>query len=346
MNQHKHPNYFLLFCLTGSLIVVFFVVKPFLTALVLAAVFAFLFQPIYTKFLKFTKGRKSLSAFATTILAIVLVILPILFLSTLILKESAGLYQTLATGEKGNVVSMAETVLNQVRQIIPIQADFQLNVGQYLQQGLEKLIQHLGGIFSSFAKMLLNTFVFLTALYFLLKDGIKLKEYVVTLSPLDDKDDNFIVTRLESAVSATVKGNLTIGLIQGILTGIGFALFGVPNAVLWGSVAAIMALVPGIGTALVILPAVIYLIFTENTFVGIGLLTWGLVAVGLIDNFLGPKLIGRGMQLHPLVVFISVLGGLAFFGPLGFLLGPLFMSICMALLDIHSSLKREGEKNI
>jgi len=188
--------------------------------------------------------------------------------------------------------------------------------------------------------------VFLTAFYFFLKDGHKLKSYFVALSPLADSDDELIVSRLKLAVSATIKGNLAIGLIQGALTGIGFAIFGVPNAALWGGVAVVAAFLPGIGTALVITPAIIFLFLIGNTFGGIGLLIWGLTAVGLVDNFLGPRLVGRGMQLHPLAVFIAILGGLAFFGPLGFLLGPLAMSVCLALIDIHGSFKARENKAV
>lgn len=232
-----------------------------------------------------------------------------------------------------------EEILNRTRTVLPIPADFKLDFGQYAKQGLEVLIQNFGAVFSSFAKIIINAFVFLTAFYFFIKDGNRLKNYFVDLSPLDDTDDEFIVSRLKSAVSAAMKGNLAIGIIQGALTGIGFAIFGVPNPVLWGGVAAIAAFLPGIGTSLVIIPAIIFLFLTGNTFGGVGLLVWGVTAVGLVDNFLGPKLVGRGMQLHPLAVFIAVLGGLVFFGPLGFLLGPLAMSVCLALFDIYSSLK-------
>ncbi|MDP3982063.1 MAG: AI-2E family transporter [bacterium] len=338
MNHNQRSNYFLLFCLITSAVIVYFVIQPFLTPLIVAAMFAFLFQPIYGKLLRFTHGRPSLAAFFTTIVAIILIVLPIAFLGTLILKESTGLYQTLAGENRNNLVVPVERVLDQARSILPISETFELNIGEYVKQGLEVLMEHLGEIFSSFAKMILNVFVFLTAFYFFLKDGGKLKDYLVALSPLDDKDDELIVKRLQSAVSATVKGNLAISLVQGALTGIGFAIFGVPNAVLWGSVTAITALVPGVGTALVIVPAIVFLFLTGNAFGGVGLLVWGLTAVGLVDNFLGPKLVGRGMQLHPLAVFLAVFGGLALFGPLGFLLGPLAVSVCLALIDIYSSL--------
>ncbi|WKZ26569.1 MAG: AI-2E family transporter [Candidatus Paceibacterota bacterium] len=338
MDKKHQSHYFLFIALSVSIVVVYFIIKPFLGPLILAAVFAFLFQPIYKKFLNYLKKRESVAAFSTTIVAIFLILLPISILGTQIFKESSQLYQTL-TSENNNFVSSMEEILNRTRTVLPIPADFKLDFGQYAKQGLEVLIQNFGAVFSSFAKIIINAFVFLTAFYFFIKDGNRLKNYFVDLSPLDDTDDEFIVSRLKSAVSAAMKGNLAIGIIQGALTGIGFAIFGVPNPVLWGGVAAIAAFLPGIGTSLVIIPAIIFLFLTGNTFGGVGLLVWGVTAVGLVDNFLGPKLVGRGMQLHPLAVFIAVLGGLVFFGPLGFLLGPLAMSVCLALFDIYSSLK-------
>lgn len=345
MDKNQYSYYFLLLALGASCLIVYFIAKPFLGPLILAAVFAFLFQPIYQKFLHYLKKRESLAALATTVLAIILIIIPIALLGTQIFRESSQLYQSLVS-EGGGFKESIRDIIGRVRAVLPFPEDFELDFGQYAKQGLEVLIQNFGAVFSSFAKILLNAFVFLTAFYFFLKDGSRLKNYFVTLSPLDDADDEFIVSRLKAAVSAAVKGNLAIGLIQGALTGIGFTIFGVPNAALWGGVAAVAAFLPGIGTALVITPAIIFLFLTGNTFGGIGLLIWGVTAVGLVDNFLGPKLVGRGMQLHPLVVFIAILGGMAFFGPLGFLLGPLAMSVCLALIDIYSSLKVRENKTI
>jgi len=342
MNKNNHSHYFLLIALAASLAIVYFIAKPFLGPLILAAVLAFLFQPIYQRVLNYLKKRESLAAFSTTLIAVILVLLPVALLGTQIFKESTQLYQSLTSEENGLETSIW-VALDQIRGIFPIINNIELDFSRYVKQGLEVLVQNFGVVFSSFAKILLHAFVFLTAFYFFLKDGSKLKNYFVALSPLRDADDELVVSRLKTAVSAAIKGNLTIGLIQGLLTGIGFAIFGVPNAALWGGVAAVAAFLPGIGTALVILPAIIFLFLTGNTFGGFGLLAWGLIAVGLVDNFLGPKLVGRGMQLHPLAVFIAVLGGLAFFGPLGFLLGPLAISVCLALIDIYFSLKDKSE---
>jgi predicted PurR-regulated permease PerM len=160
------------------------------------------------------------------------------------------------------------------------------------------------------------------------------------LSPLPDKYDSRVIQRLHDAINSVVRGALLIALIQGIVSGVGLSIFGVPNAVLWGSLAVIAALIPYVGTAAVITPAVVYLFLIDRTGAAIGLAIWGVVAVGLMDNFLGPRLVNRGIKLHPVVILLAVLGGLVFFGPLGYILGPLVVSLLFALLDIYPLLVR------
>lgn len=345
MNQKQRSHYFLLFGLVAAIIVIFLIIRPFLNPLILGAVFAFLFQPLYRKILRLLWKQQSIAALATMIIAVVLVMLPIMLLGFQIFKELNQLYQTVINGDKDIFLTMIEDGINQARVFLFIPDNFQINFSQYLQQGIDALMRNVGSIFSSFAKILLDFFVFLVAFYFLLKDGHKLKNYIIALSPLDDEDDEMIASRFKLAISSVVKGNLVIGIIQGALTGIGFTLFGVPNAVLWGSVAAIAAVLPGIGTTLVLAPAIIFLFITGNIFGSAGLLVWGMTAVGLIDNFLGPILVGKGMQMHPLLVFIAIIGGIAFFGPLGFLLGPLVMSPCLTIIEIYFSLKERKTKS-
>ena len=189
--------------------------------------------------------------------------------------------------------------------------------------------------------MIVSVFVFLIALYCLFKDGDKLKENIISLSPLRDSHDETIFNKIIIAINSVIKGSLSVAIIQGILTSIGFAIFGVPNFILWGSIAAISALIPGIGTAMVILPAIFYLYFIGETFFAIGLLVWGIIAVGLVDNLLGPKLVGKGVKLHSFIILLSILGGIIFFGPLGFLLGPLVVTVLFVLSEVYFSISRE-----
>jgi predicted PurR-regulated permease PerM len=245
------------------------------------------------------------------------------------------------TNGGGAFEASVQNVVDQFRITFSIPPELEIDLNQYAKYILGLVVKNMSVLFSSFVKILLSVFVSLVAFYFFLKDGGRLKKYFIELSPLNDRDDEFIVSQLELSVSAVIKGNLTIGLIQGLLTGIGFTIFGVPNAVLWGGVASVAAFIPGVGTSLVIAPAVIFLFFTGNAFNSVGLLAWGSTAVGLIDNFLAPKLVGRGMKLHTLAVFIAVLGGITFFGPLGIILGPLAVSVCLALIDIYFSLRNK-----
>ncbi len=343
MNNQKLQSYFLLVLLVGILILSFFILRPFLYALILASVFAVVFQPLHQKILYLTRNKQGLAAFFTTVAIVVFILTPLVFLGIQIFQEAQQFYSSLtAGGGKDTILNIFRDLTENLQSAgwrIPATSEFSINIDQYLKQGLSWLLQNLGAIFSNFAKLLVSSFIFLIALYYLLKDGQKLKKIVVALSPLADTDDETIFKKLELAVNSVIQGNLTIVFIQGILTAVGFAIFGVPNAVLWGTVTAIAALIPGIGTALVLIPAIIFLFLSGNTFSALGLLVWGVIAVGLIDNFLGPKLVGRGMQLHPLIVFLSVIGGIVFFGPIGFLLGPLTVSLLFALLAIYFSLR-------
>lgn len=349
MSDRKPQLYFLLILLAGIFILAFFIFKPFLYALALAMVFATVLQPVYQKIVGFTRGRQGLAALATILIVIIFIFTPLIFLGIQIFQEAQQLYFSL-TGSDGKdaVFNIFNDLLDGFQSAswrIPAAQEFSFNIDQYLKQGLGWLIQHLGSVFGSFAKMAVSSFLFLVAFYYLLKDGQKLKAAIIALSPLSDADDEAISQKLGMAINAVMKGNLLIALVQGVLTAVGFAIFGVPNAVLWGSVAAIAALIPGIGTALALTPAIIFLFLKGEVFSGVGLIAWGMGAVGLVDNFLGPKLVGRGMRLHPLIILLSVLGGIGFFGPLGFLLGPLTISLLFALLDIYSSLTTK-EKSI
>ncbi|MFA4890349.1 MAG: AI-2E family transporter [Candidatus Paceibacterota bacterium] len=342
VNHQKSELYFLFFLLAGIFIIVFFIFKPFLYVIVLAIVFATVFGPLHKKMLAMTRDRKSLAALLVTATILAVVVVPLTFLGIQIFQEASGLYSSLVgNGDATNLSRVVGDTIQGLARFSPVPIEFSVDVNQYLKQGLSWLLQHLGPLFANVAKAMASVFIFLIALYYLFKDGHKLKRAIVALSPLQDIHDETIFNKLTSAINSVIKGNLAVAIIQGILTAIGFAIFGVPNATLWGSVAAIAALIPGIGTALVLLPAILYLFFSGEMLFAVGLLIWGVTAVGLVDNFLGPKLVGRGTRLHPFLILLSILGGIVFFGPLGFLLGPLVLSLLFALLEIYFAISNK-----
>ena len=155
------------------------------------------------------------------------------------------------------------------------------------------------------------------------------------LSPLSDADDQKIINKLSRAVNAIVKGYLLIALIQGILMALGLSFFGVPNPALWGLVTMITAFIPTIGTALVSVPAIIFLLLTGQTIEAVGLLCWAVAVVGMIDNLLSPIIVGNRINLPPLLILFSVLGGISLLGPVGILVGPLTISLLYTLISIY-----------
>ena len=224
MNHQKSELYFLLILLVGIFILTFFIFKPFLYALVLAMVFTTVFEPVHKKALTITREKQGLAALLATVAVLIIVVAPITFLGIQIFQEATRLYSSIDV----------EDAVQNLKRFFPIPIEFSIDINQYVRQGLNWLLQHLGSLFSNVAKVMLGVFVFLVALYYLFKDGQKLKGVVIALSPLQDIHDKTIFSKLKLAINSVIKGNLVVAFVQGILTAVGFAIFGVPNAALLG----------------------------------------------------------------------------------------------------------------
>ncbi|MDP2709269.1 MAG: AI-2E family transporter [bacterium] len=346
MKTQKLQFYFLLAMLALTLTLSFNVLRPFIAPFIMAVVFTVIFQPLHRKILKYSFGYESLAALASMIIIILIIFTPLFFLGARIFEESRQLYVSLIeNGGKDNFLNIINGLLERARGYLLLPPEYSIDLDQYAREGLNWLINNLGALFSNFAKILTTGFIFLVSLYYLLKDGHKLKQAVIKYSPLADIDDEMILEKLELAISSVIKGNFTIAFLQGALTFIGFTIFAVPNAILWGTAAVFAALVPSLGTSLVYIPAAALMFFSGQAYQALGLAIWGALVVGMVDNFLGPKLIGRGMKLHPLLILFSVFGGLLFFGPVGFLLGPIIISLLFALLHIYFFVVENGRNN-
>lgn len=347
MVNRKLQLQFLLVLLIGTLILSFFIFKPFLAPLALAIVFSVVLQPFYKFILRHIGNRPSIASLLTVGLSILCIFIPAVLLGTQVFQEARNLYGSLAQngGGTNTLVTVIQHAGHGLDTYFPgaeqASIDFSGNVDEYVKQGLSWFVNNLGNALSGASALALDLSVFVISLYYLLKDGYKLKKAIVILSPLEDSADERVFSKLGIAVNSVIKGNLIIALIQGCMTAIGFTIFGVPNAFLWGTVASIASLVPGMGTVLVLGPAVLYLFWSGNTIAAVGLIVWGTFAVGLIDNLLGPKLMGKGMELHPLYILLSVLGGIAFFGPIGIFLGPLIFNLLFAFIEIYTFLTHQ-----
>jgi len=344
---NSSSNHFFTALLLAAAVLALLIFLPFLTPVILAITLTVIFGPMHRLIVRIffkNKERSSFAAFISILIVAVIVLIPGFFIAGKLYDEIQNAYYFLTEESSRSAVI---TLLNSITQNLsnflfnvyqPLSFD-SLNVTEFFQSGLEWAYSNVDTLFTGIGRVAMGIFIAFLALFYFLRDGLEFKRQIITLSPLGDNDDERILKRLEQAVYSIVAGSLIVGLIQGILTGIGFALFQVPSPAIWGSIAAVAALIPGIGTALVIVPAILYLFFTGSTGYAIGLLVWGMLAVGLIDNILGPVLMNRGIKIHPFIILLSVLGGIAFFGFVGFILGPLVLAFLFALLEIYRTSK-------
>ncbi len=329
----KTQAYFFFGLLAVVAIIVFFIALPYLPALIFAIALAVIFQPLYARLQKISLGQRRLAAWLTLLIVAVVVLLPLSLIGFQIVKEAGSAYGQLSGGSGG--------LQGTLDRLAP-------HLGASYQAGLQKvlnwMVDSVGTLFSNTLSVLLNVFICFIALYYFLVDGPKIYAWLLNLSPLPENYDNMIVDRMSRTMNSVIRGTLVVCLLQGILVGLGFAIFGLSNPALWGSATAVAALIPGIGAALVIVPAGIYLLITTSATAGIGFLVAELLAMFFVANILGPNLMRRGAKIHPLLIFIAVIGGLSVFGPLGFLIGPLALSLLLSLLEIYSIIRKVESK--
>lgn len=324
--------------LLGVLALAFFIFLPYLATLAVAATLAVVIHPVHKRLVRLVRGRESIAALLSVLCIGIVLIVPLSFIGTQVFIEAQHLYENVAQNSDSITATVTEFVNRYVQRFAP---QLSLDLQSYAGAGLGFIAGKLGPIFAGTAQTLLLFFLGTIALYYFIKDGRKFTQSMVALSPLPNTEDEEVLRRLEIAINSIIRGTLIIAIVQGIMSGVGLAIFGVPSPTLWGSLAAIGALVPGVGTATVLVPAVLFLFLSGQTVAAFGLLVWSIVAVGLVDNFIGPALIGRGIKIHPFFVLFAVIGGLGFFGPVGFLLGPLVLSLLYALLDIYRLMMKQ-----
>lgn len=323
----------------------FFVFLPYLYPLILAATIAVVFQPLFRSLIRVFGGSRTIAAFFTVCVVAVIVIVPLVFFGFQVASEAQSLYGKLSNPDSKvfNEDGVLAAIQYKISEISPESISL-VDAEGYVRKGLSWLIENVGNIFSSIFSVIVGFLIMLLALFFLFRDGEKLRKALFEYSPLEDHYDEEIYQAVSGTASSVIKGTLVISIIQGILAGIGFWIFGVPNPALWGLMTVVAALVPVFGTLLTLVPAVIYLLVNGSFLFALGLFLWGVLVVSTVDNFLRPKIIGRRTHIHSFVVFLSVLGGIQFFGAMGFLIGPLVVGFLFSLLKIYSELE-SGKKN-
>jgi predicted PurR-regulated permease PerM len=313
-------------------------IRDFLMALFLAAVFSAMASPLHKKILSLVGGR---TGFATAITLITL--FTCVFVPTLLLVYMAAVQANELTTDVVSFVQRLDTegLKFTVPEWIPFKDQIQ-NAGPQIASKIGELTGKLAGFFVSAASaatkgtvsFFLSLFIMIYAMIFFLQETTPVLAQLMRYSGLPRASQECLVDRTISISRATIKGTLVIGIVQGALGGIAFTVVGIQGAAFWAVVMAVASVIPGIGTALVWVPAVIYLFATGKTVSAIGLALWFALLVGTVDNVLRPILVGRDTEMPDLLVLVSTLGGLAMFGAVGLIIGPVVAGLFVTMWEV------------
>lgn len=324
------------------------IVKSFVSPILAAVVLSYVTYPLY-KWLNGKLNRKTVSAILTIAVIILLITIPAVFAINALSKEIFAGYLLV----KKYLVSGPEAIKCEANVVCTVLSALGLSEPSFITFFSDSLGKATAAIFNSLTsylislpKVVANSFIAMFLTYYLLKDGHKLVGYFKSVIPLKSSNQDLVVKRFNDVTFAVVYGNIIVALIQGVLTSVGFFLLGVPSPLIWGVVTIFTSLIPFLGAYVVWLPAAIIMIANGNSagdsgmfLRGIGLVLYGFLLISSVDNILKPKLIAGRANLHPALVLLGVIGGIATLGVIGIVLGPVIIALAASILEITAKQK-------
>lgn len=333
--QEKFSNIFLLVILIGILYLSYLLFKPFLKEIIIAGILVTFFYPVYLKLLFWTKGKISLSAFIICLLIFIIIIVPFSYFIFYLAQQALTAYTTLSPTINGGVVEFFDAQIWQKLDFID------KNVFDVQQFIIDSVVTIRGYAITGASTLLRGTTQFVGSLlviiftmFFLFRDGRSLLHRIMHLTPLSNKYDKLIWMKFRDVSFTTIISTFVTSFVQAIVGAIGFMIIGLPG-LLAGILIFIFSFLPYIGTAFVWLPVGIYLIVIGEVGKGVFLIVWGVIIVSLIDNLLRPYLIKDKAEVHPIIIFFSIFGGLILMGFWGMIFGPLIVALAVTILHIY-----------
>lgn len=348
MKKNRATIVFLLGLTAVALYLCYVLISPFLKPLVFSAILAVLFFPLHSRVRRRIRNRTA-SGLLSTVVVILSIALSAMFLGHAIGTGLRDIYQSLAVSGDGRerlsvyFVSLFERAVELLGRYLPISVpDLRNAIVSQAEKWVTFLLNMTAGALGSITALFANAFIAFFILFFFFRDGRGMLRRASVILPIRKDQARRLFARVQDTLNAIVYGTLAMAALQGALTGLAFWILGITSPVLWAIVTALCALLPVIGTAFVLLPAISMLVFSSHWIKAFILLVWGVAVVHPVDNVLRPYLIGGRVKLSTLYVFFAVLGGLKAFGPLGLFIGPLILAITVALFTFLREEKRTG----
>jgi len=344
MQKQFGSRFFIIFllCALGLLLGLLW---AYVSSIVMALLIASVCHPLYSLVKRLLKGREIAASLLMTLFILLVLILPVSWFISTLTNEAFEFYNTTR-----NTVSLQK--IQKALESDSIWASRARNLGklagiEFNPETIQTLAASVGkkvGLFlynsgssmaSNLFSFLVHFFLMMMTVYYLFKDGVRLREYITELIPVPNEQMEKVVNKFQEMGRAIIIGNGLSGVVQGILGGCGFFVFGIKSPFLWGTVIAFMAFLPVIGASIVFIPAAIILMLQGHVGAGIGFLIYNILYSSIIEYLIKPRVIGQGMQMNSLLVFIGIIGGIKLFGILGIIYGPLIITIFLTLAEIY-----------
>jgi predicted PurR-regulated permease PerM len=336
--------WFFLACFLISISLMGWLLSPFLSIIVLGVVVAGAFHPVYRLLTAHEKISPGLASLLTCLLIFFILFVPIVFFVGVLAQEAYELIQLAKSPALSSFINTHFTNSALLDRINPLLASFDIAItGEELNKTISDIGRAVGlflydqarSIASNTLSFLASFFLMLLVIFFLLIDGPKLVQFLIDLSPLPEDQDTQLIGKFNDMAGAILMGNGLCGAIQGVAGGTIFWLFGLQSAFLWGVIMSLLAFLPIIGIGAVFIPTVVFLFLTGRIGASLFFLIFYLLLSGSVEYILKPKVVGKRVQMHTLVVFLSIIGGLNIFGILGIIYGPLIATAFLTLTNIY-----------
>jgi predicted PurR-regulated permease PerM len=345
MGHSKKHNIPFMIILGVATLLFLYLLKPFFFPLFWAAVIAGIFRPLYRR-LNQRLNRPNLSTVAVFIVIALIILLPAGVVGSLVFNESVQLYGKLSP-EAGHLNKNFDHIISSIANhpyadffhvnkalLIAKTAEIARGITNYIFVHRTALTQNTLGFVVKFAIMLYT-------LFFFIRDGEKFFRTAIRIFPLGMGRELLLYERFTVTARSTLKVTLIIGGLQGLLGGIVFFITGVEGAMIWGLLMILMAVVPVVGCSIIWAPVGLLMLITGHLWEGILILSFGFLVISTVDNLLRPILIGRDVEMHPLLIFLSTLGGIVIFGFSGFVIGPIITSMLIAVWEMYDEFYRK-----
>lgn len=340
MNDNTAQRLFFALLLVAVTAAFIWLVRGFVQPIFWAIALCIVFFPLHQRIVALVRGRSSLAAVASVMLILLIVVLPLAALGAAVAQEAGGLYDRIRTGE----IDVSAAV-DWVEERLPLVVESAESIGIDIERLQSQLASSAVTVTSFVAtralalgqdtiRIAVYFILVLYLLYFFMRDGEKILDGMVRTLPFGDERERHLLERFAQVSRATIKGTLVVGIVQGAIGGIAFAILGIGAPVLWGVVMTIFSIIPAIGPALIWLPAAIILIANGSVVSGVILILIGVVVIGLADNLLRPLLVGRDTRMPDYLILLSTLGGLTAFGISGFVIGPIIAAFFLSVWEM------------